>query len=60
MVEVQRLDRVVRPDAVTRCLGAETGAFTGFVGVVTTVTIRSFNECVVLSFRNDVEGFGHG
>ena len=59
MVEVERLDRVVRANAVARRFGAETRSFGCFVSQITAMTVRSFDECVVLGLRNDVIEIGH-
>jgi hypothetical protein len=59
MVEVESLNAVVRADAVARSLGAEAGAFAGFIGVETAMLVSGGDEIVVLFFWDDVEEFGH-
>ena len=58
VVEVQGLERVVGADAVTGRLGAEFGAFRGFVGAVAVGLIGFGDEGVVVLAWNDEE-FGH-
>jgi hypothetical protein len=57
MVEVQRLERVVRADAVARGLGAEPRAGRGLRGRVAALAISGGDERVVLFLGDDVEGF---
>ena len=60
MIEVKRLQRVVRADAVARSLGAKTRALSGFIGEKTAMTVSGLDERVGLRFRNDKESLGHG
>jgi hypothetical protein len=60
VIEVKRLDAVVRANAVAGRLGAETRALGGFIREETAMLIGRGDEGVVLGFGDDVISFGHG
>jgi hypothetical protein len=59
LVEVQRLDGVVRADAVIGRAGTKPRARGGLIGGVTARQIRLLHKRVVFFLWNDVIGFGH-
>jgi hypothetical protein len=59
MVKMQRLEGVVRADAVAGGLGAEARAGGGLLARVAALLVGGGNERVVLFLGDDVEGF-HG
>ena len=56
---MERLDGVVRTNAMAGGFGAETRAFPGFIRKVPAMLIRRGYQRVVLRLRNDVKGLGH-
>ena len=58
-VEVQRLDGVVRADAVIRGASAKPRAGGGLGGIVTALEIRLRDERIVFFFGDNKIGFRH-
>src|SRR5690625_2532223 len=53
IIEIKRLDRIVRLDSVTRSLCAKTGAFCSLVSRITSMAVSGLHQLVMILFGND-------
>src|SRR6266481_6156891 len=60
MIEVQRLDAIVRADTVCGCRSAEARRVGRFIRLITTMAVGFLDQRIVYRLRNNVISLAHG